>query len=380
MKFRYVLTSVLTVLCLVAATFAGVVYHNSTDSTISAKELALRLQWVNKCHTAFPVVSMGGTVYHDTFEGRITCAVESYGSAKNFQDIEVMLDSITENAGKNDVARAACHDVVHNIGADAWKLFGERALIYNQGDCGMGYYHGLMSVALEGEIDKAKQVKILERFCVQYPVSENEDERGVKTYCVHGIGHAIGGHVEDLQEAYKLCNGVAVHDAYVAKMDCFGGALNQFAVVNRFNGSAENQMKFCDGFKERFLRECVRYMIYSSSATVEEITPMCNAMPEGQRREGCYSAVGMTASHKVLFGGGMQGFYLRDNPKEFAEYIEKICAGDTSPYCVRHTIAEVSEQILNPDIIMNTCNAFNRDFDKNTCTKIVDLLRKVQTL
>jgi hypothetical protein len=371
-------------LLLVVAGVATMDSVSKNTTIISAAELNQRLSWVEDCMTSELAVSrLTGKNWGEGAGARALCAADAYGEPRSVEEIDLMLDTVVNASKKNEMIRSACHDILHQIGVSAWNVGREQSLIEGYALCGMGYYHGLMSQALIGIDEREENITRLVGFCLE--MSEKEDgevDSGMNFQCSHGIGHAIGGVIEDIDEGSKLCQAVVVHRGAEDRKLCFTGALNQFILEHP--ASTEDpakEVEGCSRFKEGQLAECYTFTLFYLKTKAPEVKEFCLGLEEGFARNGCWRGVGMIVSHEELFAGeGTPGYELVKKPESFAKYINDICAGDSTISCVSQLSAEAAEKVLNPFLMSQTCDQLATSREKDECNRIVSMMRTIHDL
>ena len=372
---------------IILVVIAGVVTTKSMSrntSTITAAELNLRLEWVEDCMTAERATSkLTGKDWGFGPGGRALCAADTYGNPRSIEEVDLMIRTVIDASKKNEMIRSACHDILHQVGVSAWLVGEKKSLIKGYSLCGMGYYHGLMSEALVGKDDRERNIAELVKFCSTMSLdTTGKIDWGMNAQCSHGIGHAIGGVIAEMNIGEALCENVIVHRAAEDKKLCFTGALNQYILLHPAEtNEPSKEVKTCKEFAGDNLRDCYTFTLFYLKAKAPEVQSFCMTLPEGIERIGCWRGVGMIVSHEELFAGeGTPGYKLAQQPTSFAQYIEEICSGDSTTQCISQLIAEAAEKVLNPELMMKTCDEFVQNQAKNDCIRIISTMRNIHDL
>jgi len=383
MRFRVALIALTSLLVVTAGAFTFNSVSRNT-SMVSAAELDQRLVWVEECMTSDPAVSkLTGKNWGIGPGGRALCAVDTFGNPRSIEEVDPMIDSVYAASVENEMVRSACHDILHQIGVSAWLVGGPESLIEGYDLCGMGYYHGLMSQALVGSDERERNIAQLVRFCSTLSDEGNgRIDWGMNAQCSHGIGHAIGGVVEDMSVGETLCEKVIVRRADEDKKLCFTGALNQFILQHPAEtDQPAKEVEGCKQFTGDKLRDCYTFTLFYLKAKAPEVKSYCMTLPEGTERIGCWRGVGMIVSHEELFAGeGTPGYELAQQPTAFAQYIEDTCSGDSTTQCLAQLVAEAAEKVLDPDLMLQTCDKLRREGAADECTRIISTMRNIHDL
>ena len=351
---------------------------------ITQAELDQRLAWVEECMTSERAISrLTGKDWGEGPGGRALCAADAYGEPRNIDEVEVMVDAVLAASGRDEMIRSACHDILHQIGVAAWNVGGEESLELGYVLCGMGYIHGLMSQALVGEGDRRTTVTKLVKFCKKLSINEigNADD-AITDGCAHGIGHAIGSTIEDLEQGNDLCQNVIVHRGDMDKRLCFSGALNQYILDNpaQTNDPA-GEVVGCTRFTGAVRSDCYMLTLFYLKTKAPEVRAFCLTQAGGDERNGCWRSVGMIASREDLFAGsGTPGYELVQTPDQFARYINDVCLGDVTTSCVSQLISEASEKVLNPPLLARTCEFLARWREGEECKRVIVARRNIHLL
>lgn len=382
MRLRPVLIVTMSLMLVISGVFTvRSVMSGSQD--LSSQELGMRMSWVEACMGGPSAVNKAtGTDFGNRPNSRLLCALEAFGKPQTMGDVSSMVKAVMSTAKENDAVRPACHDLLHEVGVNAWKVAKEGSLVEENFACGMGYYHGLMSEALLGEQERLNSIDSLVEFCKEMVQVDGQIDSGKNYQCSHGVGHAIGGVVTDLETSLPLCDRVVLFDAERDRRLCFTGALNQFVIMNPLETpDPEVAVARCAPFDGQRRTDCYSFSIYNVRNTPEVLKAYCGSLTEEFARNGCWRGVGMFESHMVIFAGDKTiGARLLKDPSEFANYMVDACTGDPTANCVSQLSAEAAEQVLNPDLMGQICVELRTSAMRSECLGVVTAMKSVHTL
>ena len=383
---------ILSIIALFSATLliiSSIIFFRISSSSTAIESATLiekRLDWVNNClNDPIPTNTQTGVEFPVTVAGRLGCSVSVYGTADSMSGIMAKMDALIDRSKSDNAIRAACHDIMHNLGYVAWERFKGEGLVTKYNTCGMGYIHGLFSAALIGEdsrIDRLDELSIFCEFLAKEGYKEGFDI-GLNSHCAHGIGHALGSVIKKLDEGYDICRSTKFLNSDGDPLICFMGVLNQFFVVNRLGADdITSSLDYCSTFTGLWRSNCAGHIYYNHPATpIKGLNSLCPSIADQEYRDGCWQAVGLILAHKDLFiDGGGEGFELLGKPKEFATVIEDLCKGDVTTGCIDYAVQNIGELALDTDALLKLCEAFSDSTFAAVCSRNIDGLRKSQTL
>lgn len=310
------------------------------------------------------------------------CVSSTYSKAKTTEENQMILDTIVAAAKKNQRVRSACHDVLHEMGSDAWLSFKQEALVGTDVSCGMGYYHGAMREVLRTSGNQRADLDALRLFCERLSSSPENSGTDVRSLCYHGIGHALGGVADEFDEGKNVCDGVAARDTEERRI-CVGGFLNEYLQTNDDNvvspAAAETR---CEDYENtNLLVECIMFSIKYGNISSEVTAEHCRTLVKGPYAEGCWSAVGMIHGSLELFDEkGVEGSDLVNDPARFASHIEKTCDGDATTKCSTNLVALSSQSLLNPAAMILVCANMVDPKARSACEMQVNNLAGTQKI
>jgi len=221
-------------------------------------------------------------------------------------------------------AQPDCHDYVHLIGEEAYRLFSageDMELTPKTYYCGYGFYHGFMETLLHttGAMEEARN------FCSYVDQQMFQQIAGAGTACYHGIGHGVvdGGDPRDwgdievmIRPGIELCEVVAKteHQLYI----CSTGVFNAIEILSQDPK-------------------------YELAIVAEDPYWLCDRQP-GQYKEACYT--------------NMLPSFWRDGQKDFSQIALRIEAieekeGDYSVRSATESVVQQSENYRIRSIVIS---------------------------
>jgi len=394
------LRKLLSIICAAAVvvTSAGVFVVTTRDGGIGATEIEKRLGWVDDCLRQGRVVSgLTGKQYSSEVDGRALCAADSLGNVSGMKETTLLIDNLIKRARGDEEVRLACHNILHEVGRQAWTRSSERSLVLGYETCGMGYYHGAMTTALDAG-GQESNLKYLLEFCRRLAdvptngASANPSDRGTGFYdparndlCMHGIGHALAGITTTIETGAKTCADVIVNSRVSDPSVCFSGFLNEYLVLNPTNGEDPTvAVAPCaaPGVEGSFVKQCVKYMLANNNIPSSLAREFCLTQSEEWSVRGCWAAVGWVGGIKELMIGENEekGKALVKDPAAFARYAEALCAGDRTFECEDHLISEVGQVVLDFPTMERICTNYSTREFRQKCAENIEKLRSVQGL
>ena len=307
---------------------------------------------------------------------RLDCAFKAIPSPDSVAQTRALLDALSE-AGRGDAAaRSACHDLSHDVGTKAWQSMGAQALSLDLDSCGYGYYHGAMRGSIDGSDDLEVSVDGLRSFCgdqtAQYPAGDRR-QTIAWSLCAHGVGHALGGSRTELADGTDLCAPIRTELVDDGDILCATGLLNELSTGGwgAQITTTEQVLERCAAVGDRYKQVCSSYGHFYANIPLDELVLRCNSLPTVYVG-GCWEAVGLTATHEVLFtGGDSEGARLLQRPESMARYAETLCAEDPRFSCISRFLTELSELALDPTNLITVCEALINKSVSAQCLRAV---------
>lgn len=133
----------------------------------------------------------------------------------NEKDPGVALAQMRERIKTDDALSRACHDLVHIIGHEAYKKYGDlgEALKFRDELCNSGYIHGVIESYLLESKDVFTSMKTM---CNAYKLGSF-----ISWECYHGAGHGVMYYTNNnLPRALQMCS---QYSASFARSSCING-------------------------------------------------------------------------------------------------------------------------------------------------------------
>lgn len=390
------LRKLLSIICAAAVVVssAGVFVVVTRDQGIGPAEIEKRLAWVDDCLSSPDQVVSGltGKQYNNQVDGRALCAADSLGNVAGMEETTALIDGLIEQAKQNEEVRLACHNILHEVGRQAWSRSGEGSLVLGYETCGMGYYHGAMTTALDTDGQKTN-LKYLLEFCrrladvpqngsLTRPSDSGEGfyDQAKNSLCMHGIGHALAGISSTIESGAEICTDVVVNSKASDPNVCFSGFLNEYLFLKPTNG--EDPMEAVgpcstSGVTDAFVKQCVKYMLANNSISSAKAREFCITQTDEWVYRGCWAAVGWVGGIKELLVGENEekGKALVKDPAAFTRYAEALCAGDQTTECADNLLSEVSQVVLDFPTMERICENYStRKMQKKCMANIRDLI------
>ena len=151
------------------------------------------------------------------------------------EDPGVALGRVRDEIETDDALARSCHDLVHEVGREAYKKYGDfgEAMKYQDEVCNSGYLHGIIESRFSESDDPFVAMQTM---CGEYPQGSF-----LSWQCYHGVGHgAMYYTANDLPRSLELCD--ALGSSY-AKADCSNGVFME-------NFAADQKLHLSEFLKE----------------------------------------------------------------------------------------------------------------------------------
>jgi hypothetical protein len=392
--------------------------------------------------------------------GKKTECVAFFGDKiKNVNDTTSQVNKIVKLINKNQKYNYLCHDILHVLGGISNKKYGDKSLITDLDSCGWGYYHGAMQESLTNSdgIEIKDKIMNLKDFCTllanipnkdlaleriksgeftvldiskQYPERYNDSyyvDNSRLTFCGHGIGHAIGESLDNLNEMSAGClslydikrdSSLAVYERLareqkindVSKLrdflnigtkideECFSGAMNSVMLKTLFSndnyifknlkeGSFTDFSEIveqCSPLNDTakfFLPVCIRYaMAYSSELILDDMINKCRELQDQNRDifqiRGCYSGLG----HKLSSQTGDNNIIdsSEKDPTKISKVIYRTCGYEKESKCVIRFALEYLQQVRDGLFMTRVCNGVVVEHQIKDCLVAVSSMSGIQ--
>jgi hypothetical protein len=274
------------------------------------------------------------------------------------KDARAAIDRLKEKMAADPSVLADCHDLLHDLGREAYKKYGSiaEAAQYQDQICVSGYIHGVMEQFFDGVTDVPKAVA---------SVCTGVSPRTFKRWeCVHGVGHGLmDAYDNDLFRALATC------DRYADDFDA--GACANGAYMENFNADQrDHKTVYLDPARPLWpctdetmhLGDCymnapIRYLALHPN-DYEGAFKACAAAPTDDDRYTCSYGVGSQAT--------------RRNVGEPA-LVEKVCDGekDAREPCMIGAVNALIGHYVAFGPVRAACAAYADPDDKALCARAI---------
>ena len=349
---------------------------------------------------------------------RILCAIDIYGQPKNLNQLDLMVKTLIEYSNDDPYIRNICHDVLHEMGLDAWNKYENKILKTNYFSCGMGFIHGAFSQAFSQQSNQSKNLTLLTEFCDIVSLKDiNKNDS-----CFHGIGHGIGNQEYPILKQLEICEQVKSKINNIRlKTSCLSGSFNQFFYLKTAanSGNIDKSVKYCDSLINTEILECYKFALMYTNLSGSDLKKYCDSINKNieyhyYRYYGCYEAAAMSFIHNELYSTLDAGGYdVTSNVEKITQYTNNLCGGmslltnqevvnlskkdekikkelgnDTERYyqsyfkynsCLFRFYSELYEKVLDYETFKEICKETKLE-EKEICTKISEISKTVNYL
>jgi plastocyanin len=172
-----------------------------------------------------------GELSHERYEE----IKDNYLALVRDEDPGVALGQLRDEIETNDALARSCHDLVHEIGHEAYNKYGDfsEAMKYQDEICNSGYLHGIIESRFSESDDP---FAIMQTMCDEYPQSSF-----LSWQCYHGIGHGLMYYTaNDLPRSLEMCDAFG---SSLAQIDCSNGVFME-------NFAADQKLHLSEFLKE----------------------------------------------------------------------------------------------------------------------------------
>lgn len=172
------------------------------------------------------------------------------------KDARVALAALREKATAQEKVARVCHDLVHELGHEAYETYGDfgQAMQYQDDLCNSGYLHGI----IESHFKKSQNI-----FTTMQTVCDDYSEKSfIGWQCFHGVGHGLMYFTEnDLPKSLTLCESYTNMEK---RMTCSNGVfMENFNVDQKVHVSkyvkASDPLYPCRKQKNVYKPDCYLY-------------------------------------------------------------------------------------------------------------------------
>ena len=291
---------------------------------------------------------------------------------KGLDNTLILLKEVEENYKD----KVSCHDLSHKVGEQAYNLYPKESLNLRDPICSSGLEHGILTSATD-TLDERSYIDFLTSYC------ESETD-GLKTGCIHGLGHVFKQKNLDKKKASEICRDVAkelyktsnLKDDILMKSkidfegNCFDGYVME-EVRDKTDLIFEDYKKYCSGLLGASKEFCIfEYQRTYANKTKKlndkeiallKIKKYCLEVENTQLRVSCAFSLGEAISENI--SGEYKLSSGQDNPNQKNKFIKKIdthCQGDELfiESCLDGVLSKASNyKITNKDELVNICQA-----------------------
>jgi hypothetical protein len=310
---------------------------------------------------------------------RNRCAVDALGLPRDGEEVTAIMTSLIAAAEADPEVQTACHEIGHELGIRTWNELQSEGLVLGLELCTYGYYHGFMRAAITSAGGKDR-VGLLVDFCNRQAREQGEFNDTRLDFCAHGVGHAIGSALWDLDESVELCEEFPVERLQASKTSGFpDGGVAGWCATGVFNEwfkwpwskgieTVPDAIKQCDVLPEVYALHCAQYTVHNSMLDIEKIKDQCSQY-NGAKQAGCYQGAVQILVRKVLFPEGEnRGLSYYTEPEKGAALIDEVCAGDGTGNCARQFAADSMSTTQSPRLVRGVCEKLARPTDRERCS------------
>jgi hypothetical protein len=151
------------------------------------------------------------------------------------EDAGVALGQLRDEIETDDALARSCHDLVHEVGREAYKKYGDfsEAMKYQDEVYNSGYLHGIIESHFSESTDPCVAMQTM---CNKHP-----QDNFLSWQCYHGIGHGVMYYTaNDLPRSLEMCD---TFSSSFAQADCSNGMFME-------NFSADQKLHLSEFLKE----------------------------------------------------------------------------------------------------------------------------------
>lgn len=234
------------------------------------------------------------------------CFQERYRQLTQVSGIESAFLELKKEYDENELVKAVCHTLAHEIGRAAAVRYGGVAETYARGDtfCGSGYYHGAIETIVS-EIGARRAVADAKTICGD--VIRNDRRSAYHRNCVHGLGHGFMIlHRNDVFDALRVCDRLS--DRW-EEHNCYDGVFMQ-NIMSRDDRHypskhlrPDEPMYPCTAVESRYKSRCYERQTVQALLTedgdFDRVFELCGGIGPGFRAA-CYQGLGRDAAGIAL--------------------------------------------------------------------------------
>lgn len=307
--------------------------------------------------------------------------------------------------------RRNCHDVMHILGAAAFREFksapavrAERRTSY----CGYGFYHGFIeTMLLENGNTNFDAVK---NYCT---LLGKEYSSAASGPCFHGIGHAIFDSLPgsiwgspDVMTQYALTMCERALSEKEERIQCASGVYNSFANAlsardYNLSFSEIDALEFCGAQKREYRESCFAEVgigyVREKHMGRDEALAFVRSIPEYEALSQLFyyfsdetkrmmydldtnslssacSTLSNSTETRECIDGVLQGFRESSQVEKTYEFALPFCGGfvdlSQNMYCIQNVIEKTSESVTSTSGFAESCKRYSRPETVSVCENI----------
>lgn len=305
---------------------------------------------------------------------RDQCYQEFARALLGMGELSAILETLATLNKQNISEYAACHEITHFLGRDAYRARKNIPSVYASCTmaCGGGCFHGAMEELLTERYSLEKVLKddniIRQELIAICGEEEAYAKLGIYHQCVHGLGHALMFITDgDLLKSLDFC------DAFPRigeRKLCYTGIFMENAMSGTNTAPhpsrflrADDPLYPCNSLAEKYLVSCYTfqtgYFIQKIGKNWQEVVSLCGLIPE-RYRNFCFQMIG--ANHMFIASSPEQikrGCAIVDNPyyrnqciKGAVFYLNSRFGEGAPPYALRfcNTVDDGNKEICYTEI------------------------------
>ncbi|MCH8309355.1 MAG: hypothetical protein IIB17_02515 [Chloroflexi bacterium] len=277
--------------------------------------------------------------------------IETYGPAR-------VVRALSESAGDLDLD---CHQRAHDLGRQAYELFGAMAFSLSGHECHSGGYHG----ATEAFFHDQGTTNLGENVSLMCGSGMNAFFRH---QCVHGIGHGLMAWTSyELNDALETCK---LLPEGIDQRSCYSGVFME-NVVGGLSGSMGHFTEYlsddphypCNALDYEYVHACYFYqssrMLQLFGGDFAKLAIACAEAPE--------------TAHSVCFQsmGRDVGGVSRNDPRKAITLCGYVLDPTNRRDCLEGAVQDSFWSVEGADVALEFCDALDDPTDRERCYKTI---------
>jgi hypothetical protein len=226
----------------------------------------------------------------------LECYIDKAVSLSNDKSPDYALKIFKNYAlgNKNKNFNIACHDILHEIGKEFYKVHKNNALVPNNEICLFGYYHGVFQ--------KNSELKINNYSFIVNSICEGKinDARNLCLGSVsHGYGHAIASN-NSILKSLDICEQISNdNNINIEKENCAYGVIMESEQNNKIDIQINDCVK---KYSTSISRGCVIGLAPQSIKTLKNFSDSCpNKLLDDLIIDKCYRGIGFVLASNLIY-------------------------------------------------------------------------------